>query len=182
MPLTSHTHHNAARSAPRQTSIFQEEARLGSATLGHGWEWCHGLIHGCKHPWPCPDVHGAHGNSQQQSSCLWAHILTTMQLDQPPARRWFARRPTSDQPLYDMDGSDAMALSMIVSIPALFQIYMEPMEAGNNCTQERRDPIQRRENVQKIIIYKKRSDVSLLIIASMQIVLICNRMWRLSET
>ena len=30
-----------------------------------------------------------------------------------------------------MDGSDATALSMIVSIPDLAQIYMEPMETAN---------------------------------------------------
>ena len=41
-------------------------------------------------------------------------------------------RPISAQPLYGMDGSDAMALSMIVSIPALAYIYMEPMETASS--------------------------------------------------
>ena len=40
--------------------------------------------------------------------------------------------PISAQPLLGMDGSDAMALSIIVSIPALAYIYMEPMETATS--------------------------------------------------
>ena len=38
----------------------------------------------------------------------------------------------SAQPLYDLDGSDAMALSMIVGIPDLAHTYMEPMETSHS--------------------------------------------------
>ncbi len=38
----------------------------------------------------------------------------------------------SAQPLLGMEWSDAMALSMIVSIPDLVHMYMEPMESANS--------------------------------------------------
>ena len=42
------------------------------------------------------------------------------------------RRPISAQSLLGMDGSDAMALSMILSIPGLAYTYMEPMETATS--------------------------------------------------
>ena len=42
------------------------------------------------------------------------------------------RRPISAQPLLGMDGSVAMALFMIVTIPDLAHTYMEPMETASN--------------------------------------------------
>ncbi len=44
----------------------------------------------------------------------------------------FKKRPISAQPLLGMDGSDAMALSMIVSIPDLAHTYMRPMETATS--------------------------------------------------
>ena len=38
----------------------------------------------------------------------------------------------SAQPLLGMDGSDAMALSIVVGIPDLVYIYMEPMETATS--------------------------------------------------
>ena len=55
-----------------------------------------------------------------------------MQLDQPPARHHFFMKPVSAQPLLGMDGSDAMALFMVVSIPDLAHTYMEPMETSHS--------------------------------------------------
>ena len=42
------------------------------------------------------------------------------------------RRPISAQPLLGMEWNDAMALSMVVGIPDLAQIYMEPMETASS--------------------------------------------------
>ena len=40
----------------------------------------------------------------------------------------------SAQPLYDLDGSDAMALSMIVGIPDLANTHMECMGTASSNT------------------------------------------------
>ena len=44
----------------------------------------------------------------------------------------FRERPTSAQPLLGMEWSDAMALSIVVGIPDLAQIYMEPMKTASS--------------------------------------------------
>ena len=73
-------------------------------------------------------MYGAHGNNHSQSTCLWAHTLTTGLLYPPTLRRWAPWSPISAQPAIDMYWSDAMALFVVVGILDLAQAYMEPME------------------------------------------------------
>ena len=134
MPLGSHTHPKAAVSTSCQTLISQE-AHLSSATtigmIKQSDAMALSIIVGI------PDLaqiymEPVETNNSSLHASLGPHTHCKAAASTSCQTLTISLEAISTQPLLGMKQSDAMALSIIVGIPDLAHIYIEPMETDSS--------------------------------------------------